>query len=67
MEKESVDVEISNDNIIKKENEENSSIYRENNILEAYNIFLNAYESSDNLSFVDSEEDESSKNLGFII
>ncbi|CXI57181.1 conserved Plasmodium protein, unknown function [Plasmodium berghei] len=63
MEKESVDVEISNDNIIKKENEENSSIYRENNILEAYNIFLNAYESSDNLSFVDSEEDESSKNL----
>ncbi|SCM11470.1 conserved Plasmodium protein, unknown function [Plasmodium chabaudi adami] len=63
MEKESVDVEISNDTTKKKENEENCSIYIENNILEAYDIFSNAYESSDNLSFVDSEEDASSKNL----
>ncbi|SBS89982.1 conserved Plasmodium protein, unknown function [Plasmodium malariae] len=50
----------------KKENEEIvSSEHIENDILEKYDIFSNVYTSSDNSSFVDSEEDTSSKNLGF--
>ncbi|SCP02916.1 conserved Plasmodium protein, unknown function [Plasmodium malariae] len=48
----------------KKENEEIvSSEHIENDILEKYDIFSNVYTSSDNSSFVDSEEDTSSKNL----
>ncbi|SOV18519.1 conserved Plasmodium protein, unknown function [Plasmodium gaboni] len=40
-----------------------TSDYIENEILEKYDIFSKAYSSSDNLSFVDSEEDQSAKNL----
>ncbi|ETW59096.1 hypothetical protein PFMC_04977 [Plasmodium falciparum CAMP/Malaysia] len=40
-----------------------TSDFIENEILEKYDIFSKAYSSSDNLSFVDSEEDQSAKNL----
>lgn len=64
MESERANGDVSSDNPRKKE-EEITNEYIQNEILETYDIFSKVYESSDNLSFVDSEEDISSKNLGF--
>ncbi|VWU49227.1 conserved protein, unknown function [Hepatocystis sp. ex Piliocolobus tephrosceles] len=47
----------------KKNKKSATSEYIQNEILEKYDIFSNVYESSDNLSFVDSEEDMSYKDL----
>ncbi|SBS97844.1 hypothetical protein, conserved [Plasmodium ovale curtisi] len=62
MESERANGDVSSDNPRKKE-EEITNEYIQNEILETYDIFSKVYESSDNLSFVDSEEDISSKNL----
>ncbi|SBT79046.1 conserved Plasmodium protein, unknown function [Plasmodium ovale] len=63
MESERANEDVSSDNPRKKEKEEITNEYIQNEILETYDIFSKVYESSDNLSFVDSEEDTSSKNL----
>ncbi|GAW83194.1 hypothetical protein, conserved [Plasmodium gonderi] len=64
MAKNNSSVEIPTDVPKKKDIEENiAPECVQNEILEQYDIFSNAYASSDNLSFVDSEEDTSSKNL----
>ncbi|KMZ84950.1 conserved Plasmodium protein, unknown function [Plasmodium vivax] len=64
MDKTSSSVDIPNDIPKKKDKQEvPASECTQNEILEKYDIFSNVYTSSDNLSFVDSEEDTSSKNL----